>query len=349
MYNLSKEESDRIRIVKFICMVFVVYIHSHATEIVFSDGTVNPALPMWLQMLEDMVTDVISSCGVPAFFLVSSILLFKTERRYLDTLRKKAKTILLPYLVWNTFWIAVFIILQSFPFTGAFFSGKNTPVLQCSRIEWLRLYGIGKGAHYPHCYPLWFMRDLMVVLLAFPLINKLASAFPKVMLIVGISLTLLPVNFLYKTALAWFIIGAAIVKLQIHITVLDRVPIGISSCVYLLGVIITFLLKINFVSGVFIFVGIAFWARVSKEIYDNEATRRVFLWLSKWTFMVYVLHELTLSAIMKLCMRFLPTTPLFMGMEYAIIPIFVIALCVIIGAKFQNLAPKLYALTTGER
>ena len=39
MYNLSKEESDRIRIIKFIAIVLVVYFHSYIHSFRSAQGT----------------------------------------------------------------------------------------------------------------------------------------------------------------------------------------------------------------------------------------------------------------------------------------------------------------------
>ena len=120
MYIISDEEKDRIKIVKFIAIIFVVYIHSHATEVKFSDGINAFYLPVWLQVIEDGLSEVIARCGVPIFFLISSILLFRSERSYGATIKRKIKTLFVPYLIWNTFWIVVFIVIQSIPFTAVY-------------------------------------------------------------------------------------------------------------------------------------------------------------------------------------------------------------------------------------
>ena len=346
-YLLSEEESCRIKIIKFIAIIFVVYIHSYATEVDFAGGTNTLYLPDWLLLFEDCISQVISKCGVPIFFLISSILLFKTQRSYAKTIRNKMKTLLVPYLIWNTFWIVVFIILQSLSFTSAYFSGSHTPILQCSLVEWFGLYGIGE--HYPQDYPLWFVRDLMVVVLIFPFVRKSVDKFPKALLIISVILLLTPVSFPFKIALLWFVIGACLVKLQIHIDKIDNVSMWKFSMLYAICALITLLTDISIVRNLFIFIGIVYWARVSKAIYNNIKLRNVFLTLSKWTFMIYVFHELTLSSVKKLCFKLLPTEPIWLFMEYILIPIFVIAGCIVVGKIFKMLLPTIYKVSTGER
>ena len=190
-YKLTKEESGRIEILKFIAIIFVVFIHSYTTVVNFAGGTISVYQPLWLDVIEFAASKVIAGCGVPLFFVLSAILLFRKQRTYLLTLKQKVTTLVIPYLLWNSFWIAVFFVLQSLPFTADYFSGSSTLIRDCNFIEWLQLYGI--GSQYPQDYPLWFMRDLMVVTLFFPVIDTLTNRLPKVFLGVSIILLLLPI------------------------------------------------------------------------------------------------------------------------------------------------------------
>lgn len=347
MYNLSKEESDRIKIIKFIAIILVVYLHSYTAEIHFSDGNAILYLPAWLHLFEKGLSQIVSGCSVQLFFLFSSILFFKTDQTYGTVIRKKSKTLIIPYLIWNSFWIIVFIFLQSLPFTAAYFSGSNTPILQCSLREWFGLYGIGEN--YPQCYPLWFVRDLIVMFLIFPVIKKAVDRYPKMMLAVGVMLVIIPFGFYGKMALEWFIIGAVIVKMQIHITILDKIPMPIVTIAYCLGAVVVLLLDINVLRNIFIFMGIVFWIRISKEIFYNKKLGRGLLRMSEWTFIIYVSHELTLSSVQKICLRLFPVSPVFLFWEYVLIPVFVITGCLTAGIVFKKVMPGLYMVATGER
>lgn len=348
-YVLSKEESDRFNILKYIAIIFVVYIHSYAIEVNFADGTNNLFLPQWLLLFENLISQTIARCGVPLFFLISSILLFKKQREYKATIKVKIRTLLLPYLIWNSFWIFVFILLQNLSFTSPYFSGSNTPILQCSFSECLELYGIGLNLPYPQDYPLWFMRDLMLITLCFPIINKVSNKFPKQLLVVSVVLLLVPVDFPLKQALLWFCLGACIVKLNIHITLLDGVAMWKFSLIYIFCALVTLMTDSGIIDVLFIFSGIIYWIRVSKSIFDCHRIRTFFLQLSKWTFMIYVAHELTLTSLKKICLRLLPTEPIWLLIEYIFIPVVVIIGCSIVSAVLKRIAPKIYSILTGAR
>ena len=345
--QMTKEESDRIRIVKWIAIVMVVFLHAYTTEVYYADGNRSVSLPEWLVFLETGVSQIIARSGVPIFFLLSAVLLFRADRSYKDVIRKKARTLLAPYLIWNTFWIMIFLILQSLPFTAAFFSGSNKPILQCSVKEWLGLYGIGQ--EYPQAYPLWFMRDLMAVVLLFPLIKAAADKKPETILCIGIGLNVLPCSFFGKIALAWFLIGAAAVKKKISITVFDRYSVAKIGSLYLVLVAAALFWDGPIIRNVAVLSGIVFWLRLSKEIYVREKQRQAFLRMSEWVFIIYVLHEMTLSSVRKICFRLLPANSLFWFLEYMLIPITVMAGCILTGMVFKRLMPGLYRFSTGER
>ncbi len=348
-YVITKEESDRIRILKYISIIFVAYIHSYATQVHFSEGTSDFQLPWWLLSFENLISQVVARCAVPIFFLISSILLFKTEKSYKETIVGKVKTLVIPYLFWNSFWIFVFILLQSLPFTKSFFSGNNTPIMQSSVSEWLALYGVGFPLTQPHAFPLWYMRDLMVATLFFPIIGKIASKVPKTLLAVSVILLLAPFDFPFKEAFLWLCVGACLVNLQIHMTIFDGVALWKFSLFYVLCAFITLIVNRNIMDNLFVFVGVIYWIRASKYIFDSEKKRNFFVKLSKWGFIIYATHELTMTALKKVCFKLLPAQPIWLLMIYLILPIVVVAGCSVVGAVFKKVAPKLYSITTGAR
>lgn len=345
--QMKKEESDRIKIVKWMAIVMVVFLHAYTTEVSFADGKNTAALPQWLMLLETGVSQIIARCGVPIFFLFSAVLLFRSEYSYREVIRKKIRTLLLPYLIWNTFWIVLFAVLQSLPFTAAYFSGSNTPILQCSAKEWFGLYGIGQ--EYPQCYPLWFMRDLMAVVLLFPFMKAAAKRYPNQVLCIGTALSILPFSFWGKAALAWFLIGAAVVQKKWSLMMFDRYSAGKIGAIYFVCATAALFLDHPIIRNISLLVGIVFWLRLSKEIYVREKLRRIFLRLSEFVFIIYVLHEMTLSSVRKVCFRVLPAKPLFWCLEYLLIPIGVMAGCIFAGIVMKKGMPGLYRIVTGER
>lgn len=183
----------------------------------------------------------------------------------------------------------------------------------------------------------------------FSIDKKAADQYPKAVPCMGILLSVLPLSFYGKTALAWFLIGAAVVRIKCSLMVFDRYSMLKMTGLYCGSAVLSLLWDHPVIRNISVLLGIVFWLRLSKEIYVRENLRRIFLKLSEWVFIIYVLHEMTLSCVRKLCFRLLPAKPVFWFLEYLLIPIAVMTGCILTGAVFKKVMPGLYRITTGER
>lgn len=354
MYSINEEERNRINIIKFLAIVLVLFKHSYSTTISFAGNIGEMAISQWLITYQICVSNIIARFSVPVFFFFSSVLFFSKERQYRDVIKAKVKTLVIPYLIWNTFWVLVWTVFQSVPVTATYFSGLHTKILELDLIGWLNTYGI--GALLPIDYPLWFMRELFLLFLIYPVIKAVVSKMPKVALVIGIVVLFLPnvySNMFINTALGWFLIGGACVYLDIHLSFLDEVPLWKACLAYAISLAVTIYVALwmykSFIVVIFIFIEICFSFRVSKAIFDNAMLQRTFLWLSKYTMIIYVFHEMTLSCVKKVFLKFLPNTDLFIFLEYHLIPVLIIGICIVFGRILQKTLPKFYALSTGGR
>ena len=158
-YKITDEESKKISIVKVWFTIMVVFIHSN-NKLNFASG--NFDTPAWLEVLKYFISECISRCAVPGFFLISAILLYKKSFKWKENIKKKIKQIMIPYLIFNTFWILFYVVVQHIPVLSNYFSNPDTIVADWSIIDWLEAY-LGFQDNYPICYPLWFLRALFVL------------------------------------------------------------------------------------------------------------------------------------------------------------------------------------------
>ena len=136
--NLNNAEISKIiDFLRFPATVLVVLLHAYTT------------LQMTSAMEMSLYTNV-SSCislclgeiGVPLFFTISGYLFFLNYSKY-DYYRKiktRTKSLLVPYLIWNTFFICVYFIIQQIPTLSPFFSGNNKRIIDYSFIDLIRAY-----------------------------------------------------------------------------------------------------------------------------------------------------------------------------------------------------------------
>ncbi len=109
-----------------------------------------------------MVNRGFDCVAVPLFFAISGYLLLRkleaTPTAYWRLLRTKALAIGIPFIIFNAIWIAWVLFVGSIPQFG----GRSF-VLQAGIVQ--KLLGIGTS---PMNYPLWFLRDLLIVFVCAP-------------------------------------------------------------------------------------------------------------------------------------------------------------------------------------
>lgn len=76
-YKIDKQTSETINIAKSLAIIFVLYIHSYATFFYFNNEIIELNIPIWLDIIQYSFSKVIFEVGVPIFFFLSDLLLFK--------------------------------------------------------------------------------------------------------------------------------------------------------------------------------------------------------------------------------------------------------------------------------
>lgn len=359
-YVISEEESERMRILKIWFTVMVVFIHSYAEEVQFTEGTLVLDVPVWLVRIKYLLSQVIARCAVPGFFLLSGILLYRRGFTWAGNLRKKGRTLLVPYLLINTAWIVIFLIAQHISAFRVFFSRADNIVADWSPVGWANAY-IGfstdvNGGHYPFVYPLWFIRDLMVLNVLAPLLKTFIDRFPRLVLLAMVTAMVFDANIhipvLRRDSLVFFSLGYYMVKYNVHMTDTDRLDPALLTGAYGISVALDCVMLDSpwqHLARMFsILLGIAFFFRFTTAV-KNPAWKNRLLALAGYTLPVYLLHEMNLSVLKKLLRRLLPMNVFFQVLEYFGIPAVIICLCIAGSWMLRRFTPRLYALLTGGR
>lgn len=157
---------------------------------------------------------------VPAFFFISGYLFFRngylTLHSYTEKLKRRVNTLLIPYLIWNTIALLITVIKLT-PMLAPYFpqySGVFDSVWSTLEGFWEMPYG-----KYPYDMPLWFIRNLMVVVLLTPLISillKYLKWFAQLLLLLGA--IFIPQGLGMMESIWFFSLGAAFPLLKISIS-----------------------------------------------------------------------------------------------------------------------------------
>lgn len=147
----------------------VVLIHARFTDI--SMGNVNyifdlQQYPIYSN-LSFLISKLIAGIAVPLFYVFSGYFFFYntssfTVNDYLGKLKKRVKTLLIPYIFWNLAVIAFYFAAQTF--LPSMMSGNNKLIVDYTLVDWFRAFW-NYNNEMPISYQLWFIRDLIVVVL----------------------------------------------------------------------------------------------------------------------------------------------------------------------------------------
>lgn len=339
---IDKKASRSISIARFVAILGVVYIHAYMVTVNYNSGVLSLQIPEELLYLENLVSQVLTRFAVPLLFLISSFLLFRKERDWLGNLKAKVRSLLIPYAIWNTAWIVVWLIAAWIPGLSRFFSGH----LEVGSIgDLLRLYGLGD---YPHVYQLWFIRDLFLFNVVAPLVWIVVDRLPKVTTIICLLIAVAPFDIPFKQGMPWFILGACLARDADLRGILSSAPLIPLAALYVVYSLIGAFDYMGVVAQVAIGLGVLSWLKIPAHLEESSCGDRL-VSLSSWSFFVYAFHEPMLTMLKKLCIAMLPGTGVILLFEYVFLPVLDIALCLAFGALFKVAAPRLYALSTGGR
>lgn len=352
-YELSSEESGKITILKLLLSVLVVYIHSGGTEFHFASGSISFDVPVWLENFKWIINQSIARCAVPGFFLLASILLYRKTFDYRVNIRRKFRTLLIPYILLNTFWIFFFSFVKMLPIFGTYVVHPSNTIFNWGVYEWLRAYGLVQPWELPIVYPLWFVRNLFVLNVVAVVIKKAVDYAPKIGLLLVTVLLLVPTGLDgYTTeSLIFWIFGYYVVKYNIRDGYLVNRR-GVIFLGYLLCLMCDFFARGSIVGyGVHKLtcgVGILAFYVLGVLLLESRYVS-VFRYLSAFSISIYFFHEPSLWLFRKICSRILIHTTLMQFIEYVFIPIVIMAWCIVLSLVLRRFCPKIYGIITGNR
>jgi peptidoglycan/LPS O-acetylase OafA/YrhL len=179
--------SKTITYLRFPLAVGVTFIHFNLSDGLKINGIQHGlGNPDWFFFIVNFISEVLVRINVPLFFVISGFLFFYrtdfSETVYKHKLKSRAKTLLVPYLLWNSIailWKLIFFlpVLSSFvrpveidlSFTRIintfFFDTDNRGIFIGP------VHAESSPEIYPINDPLWYVRDLMLMAICSPIIH----------------------------------------------------------------------------------------------------------------------------------------------------------------------------------
>lgn len=342
---IDPDVSARINVLRAILIGLIVLCHGGR----WIGGSVPFASPVVTFVLA-MINQGLDCAVIPLFFAISGFLLLRkleaTPAAYGRLLRGKVIAIGVPLLIFNGIWIAWLLGVGSIPF----FASKSF-VLNAGIVQ--KLLGIGTP---PLNYPLWFLRDLLLVFAATPLF----MAFFR----------WLPLGGLVLLGLWWFLgapdqdyslpgfffafyAGGLLVRMRVNL----RDTAGWDR--YVLPLFVGFLVVLGLqpwlgldapvqagLNKAYQIVGVAgFWC-ISRQRWVKGS--RMLHRMAAMSFFVFLTHEPTVSVLQASLMRvWQPASTLGQLVAYPAVGLAAIVALSLLGWGLAVYVPRLFSVLTG--
>ncbi|MBU1229077.1 MAG: acyltransferase [Proteobacteria bacterium] len=356
---IPRESSQRLDLIRFPLIVGIVFLHNYEAKVALSVGDMGIAQPHQLEhFVRTLISQGLARVAVPFFFLMSGYLFFAgaafSRHVYLNKLCTRARTLLLPFLFWNLLTLAVVALAQALPATQAFLSGNSAAIAGYRPLDHVAaIFGIGR---YPIAYHLWFIRDLMILVLLAPAIhyaNKISAAVLLTTLAVCWLAPAWPFDAPRTDAALFFCFGAFLGSRGYDIFLFDKfwaicallyVPLVVYHSIVPESMVPLYSRKIEVTLGMLVAMFLTKRAAAAPRV------KELLLSLSGASFFVYASHEPLLTISRKVAYRYLaPESSLLSLSLYFMIPAAVIAFQLLFYRRLAACFPGFASAITGGR
>jgi len=356
-YALDPECSWRANALRTVAVLLVVVSHAAEGRVNLASGAVVAETTPFFEAFRYVIAKIVAFSTPTIFYAISAVLLYRKEFRWADNMKKKLRTIGVPYLFWNAFWLLAFFLLQTLPVSQPYFSNPDNLIRNFKPADFLNaFYGFTGGAdnvYYPFYYPFWFMKDLFLLNVFSVAIKKACDRAPLLAYGAAFLAFVFNVNLfvIEPRSLFGFMLGYAIVTARLPISAADRVPWAHILLLYGAGIALELFvvrgdIAINRVNSL---IGALFFAKLSRQFYIRPALNRLFSFLAPFPFAIFAFHEYGLTALKKALAMLLPQSVAMSWLLFFALPVAVVAYCVALALILRKLCPKALAVVTGGR
>lgn len=381
-YDSSLLQSQTIDWLRFPLAVAVVFIHSFGLPSDYSLPSLNISSFTGMDvynLIRICFSHVLTHVAVPTFYLISGFLFFlglkefKIRGGYLRKVKSRFRTLVIPYILWNVISILLIVGLK----IGAFiFKGKPLSYIldyfqengwhhlfwDCNvwggnSVNWL---GLATRYTGPSDFPLWFLRDLIVVIVFTPIIYRfikyLRHYFVLILSFLYISGIWPEIPGLSITAIFFFSMGAYYSISGMNLV--DKFKkVRISS--YIVGALFLCLtiwydgkntVVGNYIYPFWVIAGVCAVFNIAVDVVKSKKMP-ICSSLANSSFFIFAIHSLLILEISSaVSVRILPwDSPFILTIRYFVTPLLTIGICLLLYFLLRKYLPKALSVITGNR
>jgi surface polysaccharide O-acyltransferase-like enzyme len=360
MIPISPHLSRKITLFSFVSIVLVVFIHARTWGLMTPESGVFYYVNAYVQ---NFIGEGIARVAVPLFFAFSGFLFFATVEPTVASFRRKlaarAKSLAVPYLLWNGLGILLILVMQALhgntPFNG------EKLIRDYGLIDYLsRLYP------HPVQFQFWFLLDLAVYFIFSPLlymlIRKTGALVPLLFAVLYFSKickVYLPIcdAALHPEGMLFFALGAWLAIKRVKIPEMGKATTFTATAVWLVLCIVKawLLVKIgetypyNILHRITVIAGVWCVWRLYDFLPQRLIDAKTWTALASGTFFLYAFHEPMQTIIRNELLHRITNGPGILSLCYVLCPVVTIALSIMLTALLQRYARPFFGLLTGGR
>lgn len=341
-------QTKTIDFLRFPLAVGIVLIHADYLNELVGDEK----LPVF-SIVSTFLSKVLAVGAVPLFFLFSGFLFFyKVENfslgLYKNKLKRRVKSLLIPYVFWNLLTLIFFFVIQEF--YPDLLSGTNKLIKDYNFYDWFSVFWNIHGGN-PMSGQLWFIRDLMVVSLFSPvvwLVVKKFHVFPVCLLGILWALDFFPSSgillaFFFFSLGAYFSINKRNMVEELKPLLFFSVGVFIACAIIYLWNGWELVLNFSIIAEIVILIVLSSYIVQRGIVHSNT-------FLVNSSFFIYVFHYLPLIFFIKVTVRlFHPQSEWMFLSIYFLCSIFIVLFALGVYWCLKKYLPCFTAIITGNR
>ena len=373
--NYDNLQSETIRWMRFPLAVAIVFSHAFVPDGVNislwdTDYTNLNSIEVF-NLILNILTKVFVRLARPCFFIFSGYLLYRgikewNRQIYVNKLKNRAKTLMIPYLLWNIIAViitATYFFISNNNLTVFFNELRETGLLKifwnyntCGSIG-TNIFGYTFSFFYPFDEPLWFIRDLIVMVILSPAIYYFIK-YTKLYGVIVLGILFCTRIGIYTSGFsndAFFFFGLG-AYFSIHGKNMI-VELRKSKIIWLSLTIISLILSLKYrlvFFQLYIVFGSITLINIATYIFESDKIKTVNKFissLSKTSFFIFAAHSVLLLDFSTKMMNviFRSDMMFFQYIKYLMAPIVCVSICVGLNFCANKIAPKIMKLLTGNR
>ena len=366
---IPENDSKRITALRFLLAALVVFIHNNYTaQSVQTTLLANGEPPVFVQnefgrWLQLFISEGLARAAVPLFFMFAAYLQAKKDYSYGTLLKKKAKSLLLPFVLWTLIYVFYYaglklIVLKVAP---QLLANPDQNCLSWTALDWFhKLVGYTPDGHGGIIHPpaiahhLWFVRDLLILSLLSPLFKLAARKIPAAFFAFAAASFLARFNVYFVEPQALFFYAAGLYWGMYEIPLFEKIDqIKWRELIPLFAIFFV-------ASNVFcpncrplaVICACAILLKVSGAVASREKLYSRAAALSGFSFFLYAVHTPVLSNALadKFWIRLFPMTNTFFSLfEYFGVSLLTIAIGTGIAFALKKILPPIFGALNGGR